>query len=105
MPIFKTPNYDFVRWRWHALALSLVMILAGVYVMATRGLQYGVEFSGGTIVILEFDQVPDLQRVRTALEAMPGGAGHNAVVQQYGDRDERKIMIRLAQAGDETAGN
>ena len=30
MQIFKNPNYDFVRWRWHALALSWLVILAGV---------------------------------------------------------------------------
>ena len=105
MQIFKTPNYDFVRWRWHALAVSLVIILAGVYVMWTRGLQYGVEFSGGTIVIVKFQQPPDLQRVRSALATMPGGGGANAVVQQYGSPEERQVMIRLAQAGEETGGN
>ena len=55
MQILKNPNFDFVRWRWHAIALSTLVIAAGIYVMATRGLQYGVEFSGGTIVIVKFE--------------------------------------------------
>ena len=56
MNFFKNPNYDFVRWRWHAIALSLIVILAGMSLIATRGLQKGVDFEGGTIVILKFDQ-------------------------------------------------
>ena len=105
MQIFKNPNYDFVRWRWHALALSLLIVLAGAYVIATRGLQYGVEFSGGTIVIVRFDEMPDLQRVRTALGGMADGAGADAVVQQYGSADQRQVAIRLARVGDEAGGN
>jgi preprotein translocase subunit SecF len=105
MEILKNPNFDFVRWRWHALALSALIIAAGTYVMATRGLQYGVEFSGGTIVIVQFEQTPDLQRVRAAVAQMPGGAGGDAVVQQYGAPEQRRVAIRLARAGEETGGD
>ena len=105
MQIFKNPNYDFVRWRWHALALSLVVIGVGAYVMATRGLQYGVEFSGGTIVIVKFEQTPDLQAVRDAVSTMPGGGGADAMVNRYGAEDERQVMIRTERAGEETGGD
>ena len=75
MKIFTNPNYDFVRWRWHAIALSLVVILAGVSLIATRGLQMGVDFEGGTIVIVKFDQTPDLTRIRGALgSSLPAAA-------------------------------
>ena len=104
MQILKNPNFDFVRWRWHAIVLSVLVIAAGLYVMGTRGLQYGVEFSGGTIVVVKFEQMPDLQRVRSAVADMAGGAGADAVVQQYGTPDQRQVMIRLARAGEETAG-
>jgi preprotein translocase subunit SecF len=84
MNFFKNPNFDFVRWRWHAIALSLVIIIAGMSLIGTRGLQKGVDFEGGTIVILKFDQAPDLGRIRQALaNSMPGGG--DAVVQNYGD--------------------
>ena len=33
MPIFENPNYNFIQWRWHAIALSAVVILAGLYVL------------------------------------------------------------------------
>jgi preprotein translocase subunit SecF len=104
MQIFKAPNYNFVKWRWHAIALSLVVILAGLGTIWTRGgLQLGVEFAGGTIVIVQFDQLPQIQQVRTALNALPGG--NDAVVQQYGDASRREVMIRVGEVGAESGGD
>jgi preprotein translocase subunit SecF len=105
MQIFKNPNYNFVRWRWHALALSLVVILAGAALIAKRGgLQLGVEFSGGTVVVLKFDQPADVGRVREALRSMPGGTGDDAIVQYYGEPAENRVMIRVAAVGAESGG-
>jgi preprotein translocase subunit SecF len=104
MQIFTNTNYDFVRWRWHAIALSLVVILAGLAVIATRGLQLGVDFEGGTVVVLKFDQAPQLDQIRTALAAgMPGGG--DAVVQTYGPAENRDVMIRVRRTGQELGGD
>jgi len=104
MKIFTNPNYDFVRWRWHAIALSLVVILAGFGLIMARGLQLGVDFEGGTVVVLKFEQTPDLNRIRTALAAgMPGGA--DAVVLTYGPPENRDVMIRVRRTGQESAGD
>jgi preprotein translocase subunit SecF len=104
MQIFTNPNYDFVRWRWHAIALSLLVILAGLGVMWKDGVRLGVDFEGGTIVIAKFDQMPPLERIREALQkGMPGGG--EAVVQQYGDAANRDVLIRVRRTGAETAGN
>ena len=74
MQIFKTPNVDWLRWRWHAIALSWLVILGGVAVMMTKGLPLGVEFSGGTIVILQFDQQPpDSSTIRGRARARSAG--------------------------------
>ncbi len=106
MEIIKNPNFDFVRWRWHALALSLIVILAGVGLIAKRGgLQLGVEFSGGTVVILKFDQHGEVGQVRDALRRMPGGTGDDAIVQYYGDPAENRIMVRVAAVGAESGGS
>jgi len=101
MHIFKNPNFDFVRWKWHAIALSWIVILFGVFVIWTKGMPKGVEFSGGTIVILKFEQPPDLDKIRAAL---PGG-GANAVVQQYGDPSAKQVLIRVHSAGAESGGS
>jgi preprotein translocase subunit SecF len=101
MQIFKNPNYDFVRWRWYAIGLSLVVVLAGALHIWRNGLQLGVDFEGGTIVIVQFDQVPPLERIRETLAAnMPGGG--DAVVQQYGDPANRTVLVRVRQTGAET---
>jgi len=69
MQIFKTPHFDFLRWRWFAIGLSWLIIIAGLVEIKTHGLPLGVEFSGGTIVIVQFDQQPpDSSVIRNALE-------------------------------------
>jgi preprotein translocase subunit SecF len=97
MKIFKNPNYDFVRWTWHALVLSWVIILAGGIYIWKNGIPKGVEFSGGTVVIMRFAQTPDLDKIRGAL---PGG-GANAIVQSYGPAAANEVMVRVPDAGAE----
>ena len=94
MKIFTNPTYDFIRWRWHAIGLSLVVILAGAAMMAIRGLPLGIDFAGGTNVIVKFDQPVSEDQVRQALEkSVPG----EKTVQQYGAASERSILIKLPQ--------
>ena len=101
MQIIKTPNFDFVRWRWHAIGLSLVIVLAGLFMILTKGLPLGVEFKGGTQVILEFEQPPDVAKIRSTIAAgMPDG--DDAIVQQMGGAaGDRKVMIRVSGVGAE----
>ena len=92
MQIFKTPNYDFIRWRWHAIVLSLVVIVAGAAKMAVDGgVPLGIDFSGGTIIVVQFDQTVTEDQVRRAVTAVEGEVG----VQQYGAPEERQWLIRL----------
>jgi preprotein translocase subunit SecF len=105
MQIFQNTSYNFVRWRWHALLLSALIIGAGVFMMIRQGgLKLGIEFEGGTIVIVEFAEMPSIQDVRSALGVLPGG-GQSAIVQQYGAAAERQIMIRVPMAGEEVGGS
>ena len=91
MRIFENPNYNFIQWRWHAIALSLIVILAGLAVMVTRGLPLGIDFSGGTIVVLKFQQPVGEDALRSALDAVPG----DKVVQQYGEAGANEWLVRL----------
>jgi preprotein translocase subunit SecF len=94
MQILSNPNYNFIRWRWHALALSTLVIAAGVAIIVSRGgMPMGIDFSGGTIVVVKFDQPVTEQQVRAAVDPIPG----EEVVQQYGDADDNEWLIRLAQ--------
>ena len=103
MQLLKNPNFNFVRWRWHAIALSLVVIGAGLVTVLTRGLPLGVEFSGGTIVILKFDSTPDLGAIRSAVaQGLP--RGDEAIVQRYDDEALNEVMIRTSLVGEEAEG-
>ena len=101
MHIFTNPNYNFLRWRWHALALSWIVIIAGLGLIYTRGLAKGVEFAGGTSMIMQFDQTPSVDAVRTALNQNYAGGGQDAIVQSYGDPSLRQVMVRVSQVGAE----
>ena len=99
MKIFNNPNYDFIRWRWHAIVLSLVVIIAGIATMVVRGLPLGIDFSGGTLVVVQFEQQVTEDQVRNAVgPAIPG----DEVVQQYGAAADRQILIRLPQVAEGT---
>jgi preprotein translocase subunit SecF len=104
MKIFEHTNIDFVKWRWHAIALSLVIIIAGAVAISRGMLPLGVDFSGGTIVVVKFQQPTPIDRVRGAVSAMPNGVGNDAVVQEYGDASQHQVLIRVARTGEETSG-
>lgn len=96
MAIFKTPNFNFLKWRWHALAGSMVIIAAGLVMTVARGLPLGIDFSGGTLLILEFEQPTSEGAVRDALAAIDEKS-----VQQFGAAADNQILVRLPQSGPE----
>ena len=100
MHIFKNTNYNFLRYRWAAIAVSWIIILAGIFTIWTKGIPKGVEFAGGTVIITQFDQAVSIQQVRSALDrTFPGG---DTVVQAYGDPALHQVMIRVPHVGAES---
>ena len=99
MRIFENANYNFIKWRWHAVILSLGLVWAGVATTYFRGsLPLGIDFTGGTAVVLEFTAPVGEDAVRGAL----GPLGSDAVVQRFGDPASNQIMIRVPlAAGDQ----
>ncbi len=99
MHIFKNTNFDFLRWRWYAMALSAIVIAAGLATILTRGIPLGVEFSGGTNLIVRFTSAVSEDQIRTALQAIP----HE--VQQFGEAGSHQMLIRLPQTQEEQGTN
>jgi preprotein translocase subunit SecF len=93
MQIFTNTNFNFIKWRWHALALSLLIVLAGIVNVARNGLPLGIDFAGGTNVIVKFEQPTGEEQVRNAVAPV----SKENVVQQYGDPALREILIKLPQ--------
>jgi preprotein translocase subunit SecF len=99
MHIFKNSNFDFLRWRWHAMALSALVIGAGFFTIMTRGIPLGVEFSGGTNMIVRFTAPVTEDQIRTALQSI------NHEVQQYGEPGSNQMLVRLPETQAEQGGN
>ena len=103
MHIFKDTNYNFLRWRWYALGLSWAIVLAGAFVVMTKGIPRGVEFAGGTSVVTQFEKPVSIDQVRGAMQkAFPGV---ETSVQEYGTPGEHKIMVRVPLVGSESDGS
>ena len=97
MEIIKNPNIDFLGKAKYFVVLSLLLIAAGAYWIATGHLRYGVEFSGGTQLVLQFQKSPDVDKIRDAAgEVSPG-----AVIQTYGDPTANKVLVRISQEAPE----
>ena len=101
MHIFKDTHYDFLKWRWHAIALSWLIILGGVAIYVAKGIPLGIEFAGGTAVIVKFDQPTSVQQVRAALDRSFPGGGENVIVQSFGAPSLQQVMVRVPHVGKE----
>ena len=89
-------NIDFMRWRKVSLVVSCILMLAAAAIIFGRGLNYGLDFTGGTLVEVSYDRGVDVGEVRSALAA--GGFG-NAVVQTYGGTNDFAIRIANEEHG------
>lgn len=93
MQILGKSNFNFIKWRWHAIAFSAVVILVGIgQIIAQGGPKLGVDFSGGTAMVRKFQQPVTEDAVRSALASMPVGS-----VQRFGPSADNAILIRLPQ--------
>jgi preprotein translocase subunit SecF len=89
----KKSSFRFMplRRRWYVI--SAVLVLASVLLIAVRGLNLGIDFTGGVVMELSFPADADLDQVRDAL----GKAGHGeAIVQAFGT--PRDVLVRLLPA-------
>jgi preprotein translocase subunit SecF len=98
MEILKNPNFDFLGRAKYLLVASVLLVAAGIYVIASGQIQYGVEFSGGTQLIIQFQSAPALQEIRDAIETTAPGS----VIQVFGEPEDNKVLVRLAVEGDDS---
>ena len=92
----QTFKVDFMRYAPVMLALSGVLVLVSILALAVRGLNFGIDFTGGTLVEVQYPAPVELPQVQAAL------AGHGlegAVVQYFGTRSEVLVRIPAGVAG------
>ncbi|MGB2325996.1 MAG: protein translocase subunit SecF, partial [Pseudomonadales bacterium] len=90
---------NFMALRKIALALSVTLMVVAAASLAINKLQFGLDFTGGTLIEVGYEQAPDLVTVRSQLQT----AGFDdAVVQNFGS--ERDVLVRLGQAFNDKVG-
>jgi preprotein translocase subunit SecF len=96
---FANANINFMGQRRLWLVVSALLIIGSIFMLATRGLNFGIDFTGGTVIEVGYPEPVELEQVRGQLEA--GGYGR-AIVQYFGTSQD--ILIRLApREGENTA--
>ena len=74
MELFKNTNFDFLGNKWPLIGASLVLTAAGLISLAIKGgPNYGIDFKGGAMMYLRFNQDPPVQKIRSALEGKVKG--------------------------------
>lgn len=92
MQLFKNATtFDFMAKRKLAVAFSMVLILISIGSLVTKGLSFGLDFTGGTLIELGYSHAVDLKPVRSTLEEQ---GFPEAVVQHFGTASD--ILIRIA---------
>jgi preprotein translocase subunit SecF len=86
----KTTRFPFMATRKRWYVVSAILLLGSLVSLGARGLNFGIDFTGGVVLELSFPQAADLEKVRGAL----GAAGYGeAVVQSFGTA--RDVLVRL----------
>jgi preprotein translocase subunit SecF len=93
-------NIDFMKWRNIALILSIIATAASIALVATRGLNWGVDFVGGQSVRVTFAQAPNLDQLRATVNGL--GLGE-ASLQEFGSPNVIAIRMPLPEGGETAA--
>ncbi|MCK5285272.1 MAG: protein translocase subunit SecF [Alphaproteobacteria bacterium] len=87
-------NIDFIGKHVLAFVLSAVLLVSSIVLLVQNGLNFGIDFTGGTIVEIRAPEVPDLGDLRTSLNSLDIGA---VSIQEFGSSSD--LLIRMPQQG------
>ena len=89
-------KFDFMSFRKLASVLSALLVISSIVLLGVRGLNFGMDFTGGTSVEFEYAEAPNLDTIRNTLSE----AGYEQfVVQNFGA--DTIVLIRMAEAGND----
>ena len=95
----KELNFDFMKLRNVAMIFSAILLIVSIASLATRGLNLGLDFTGGTLLEVSYQQPADIEKIRAQLDSS-GFLG--STVQNFGS--ETDVLIRMAEAYRDTLG-
>ncbi len=92
MEIFKSDKiYNFMGKRLPFLGLSSILVIASLVLLLTKGLNFGIDFAGGTLIQVKYDKPAPIKDIRTILKGTEKYA--NSTITEFGSVDE--IVIRI----------
>ncbi|MBM3775067.1 MAG: protein translocase subunit SecF [Acidobacteria bacterium] len=94
MELFKRETrIDFLKHQRLTLGLSIALVLATLVLLAVKGLNYGIDFRGGTLVYVKFAGRPPVEQIRSALEERIAGEISVTTVQDTAVSDAQEVVI------------
>ena len=91
MEIFKTDKiYDFMGKRLAFLGFSSILVIASIVLLFTKGLTFGIDFAGGTIIQVKYEQVAPINQIRDTLKQTKYA---NSSITKFGSDEE--VVIRI----------
>lgn len=88
-------NIDFIGNRYFAFFVTFVMIAGAIVLLATKGLNYGIDFTGGTLIEIETKSTPQIAKLREDLNKLDLG---DISIQEFGNANT--LLVRLPGQGD-----
>jgi preprotein translocase subunit SecF len=93
---FANANYDFIGVRRYAYGVTAAILLPGLLFLLVAGLNYSIEFTGGTLVQIRSNTPVDVGSLRSGLDRQ---GLHGAEIQNFGAQNEYVIRARVAKPG------
>lgn len=87
----RTTHIEFMKYRWVAVAFSVFMMVASIVGVAVKGINFGIDFTGGTLIELSYKEPANIEKIRNNLR---GNGFEDAVVQNFGSAED--VLIRIA---------
>jgi preprotein translocase subunit SecF len=94
--LFSDAKYDFIGVRRYAYGLTAAILLPGLLFLLVYGLNYSIEFTGGTLLQIQSKKAVDVAELRTGLDRQ---GLHGAEIQNFGAENEYVIRARVAKPG------
>src|SRR5256714_14365634 len=94
--LFANATYDFIKWRRWAYGLTAAIMIPGFALFLVRGLNYSIEFTGGTLIQVQTSQPIGTDRLRAALDAR---GIRDAEIKQFGTPTDYVVTARLGAGG------
>lgn len=93
-------NIGFVKWRFVGVGVTLLLVIMSVVGLATKGLNYGVDFAGGLEMQVAFQDDYEIDEVRSLINDLDRGS---ATINSFGDENAISIRLPVPESEDEEA--